>query len=58
MYVDVNMMAHVENDPSKFDENIVVQTYVQATAIVDALVWFYEAPSIIKVCVPAVVLLS
>ena len=58
MYVDVNMMAHVENDPSKFDENIAVQTYVQATAIVDALVWFYEAPSIIKVCVPAIVLLS
>ena len=46
------------NDPSKFDENIAVQTYVQATAIVDALGWFYEAPSIIKVCVLAVVLLS
>ena len=58
MYVDVNMRGHVENDPSKLEENIVVQTYVQATAIVDALVWFYEAPSIIKVCVPAVVLLS
>ena len=55
--MDVDMMAHVENDPSKFDENIVVQTYVQATAIVDALVWFYEAPSIIKVCVPDIVLL-
>ena len=51
-------MAHVENDPSKFDENIGLQTYVLATAFVDALVWFYEAPSIIKVCVPAVVLLS
>ena len=57
-YVDLNMMAHFENDQSKFDENIAVQTYVQATAIVEVLVWFYEAPSVIKVCVPAVVLLS
>ena len=46
------MIAMVGGDPCMLDEAFQTQRFLDVTDLVDACIWYYDTPGIIKVCLP------
>ena len=54
--VDIDLFANVDGNIRLLDENRHSQSFVDAGSIVDACIWYYDRPGVLKVCVPVICL--
>ena len=58
LFVQLSLYQSVRGAPDMFDERIVEHAFIDPDEVVDACTWFYDKPSIVKVAVPPLALLS
>ena len=54
--VDIDLFADVDGNIRLLDENRHSKSFVDAGSIVDACIWYYDRPGVLKVCVPVICL--
>ena len=58
IFSHLSMFESIESNPAMFDECRQRETFCDARSIVDACTWYYDSPSIIKIVIPPIVIVS